>query len=224
MTDWPVTMKVGPIREWPGEFTRTRVVAPFNRNGRWEDGKRVGAGPVPLTVTLRDLDRELRELGAKDVELLIAVHPDRFRLDGRPYAGAKADHPGIILSFTIPNVGPVSYPCDTFTTWEGNLRAVTLALEALRKVDRYGVTKRGEQYRGFLALEATAAPAGFATAAEAHAWLIDLVGARDLPGTPQPALVLRKAQRITHPDMGGDAATFQRVSLAEAKIREAGLL
>lgn len=222
MTDWPSNMKVGPIREWPGEFTRQRVVAPFTRNGRWEDGKRVGAGPVPLTTTLRDLDRELRELSAKDVELLVAVAPDRFRLDGRPRAGAVAEHPGIILSFTIPKVGAVSYPCDTFTTWEGNLRAVALALEALRKVDRYGVTKRGEQYRGFLALEATAAPAGFATVHEAQTFIRWVAGYE--PAETWSPRLFREAQRAAHPDMGGDAATFQRVSLAEAKLREAGLL
>lgn len=37
-------------------------------------------------------------------------------------------------------------------------------------------------------------------------------------------MVLRKAKRLTHPDTGGDAAQFQRVTLAEAKLREAGLL
>lgn len=222
MTAWPDSLNVAPIREWPGDFTRNRTPAPFTRNGKWVDGKRVGAGPVPITTTLRELDRELRELGAKDVELLVAVAPDRFRLDGRPRAGATAEHPGIILSFTIPKVGAVSYPCDTFTTWEANLRAVTLALEALRKVDRYGVTKRGEQYRGFLALEATAAPAGFASADAALGFLESVVdGWAD---RTEPARLLRGAQRVAHPDAGGDAATFQRVSLAEAKLREAGVL
>lgn len=227
MSAWPDTLKVGPIREWPGEFTRTRVVAPFTRHGQWVDGKRVGAGPVPLTITLRDLDREIRELGAKDLELLVAVPADRFRLDGRPRAGATAEHPGIILSFTIPGVGPVSYPCDRFTTWEANLRAVALALEALRKVDRYGVTKRGEQYRGFLAIEATPTPAGFTTAQAAAEFLAEVVDDELLGGTIGPnyaKILLRRAQRKSHPDRGGDDAIFQRVSLAEAKLREAGLL
>ena len=225
MSAWPDTMKVGPIREWPGEMTRVRVVAPFTRNGKLVDGKRVGAGPVPLTTTLRELDRELRELGAKDAELLVALTPDRFRLDGRPRAGATPSHPGVILSFEIPKVGKVSYPCDTFTTWEGNLRAITLALEALRKIDRYGVTKRGEQYRGFLALEATAAPAGFSTGADARMFLVEVAREGVVVGDRQGlARILRLAQRNAHPDTGGDAATFQRVSLAEAKLRQEGLL
>ncbi|MBD8218233.1 hypothetical protein IFU40_06245 [Microbacterium sp. CFBP 13617] len=166
----------------------------------------------------------MRELGAKNVELLVAIDAAQFRIDGRPYANAKAAHPGVILTFEIPEVGTVSYPCDTFTTWESNLRAVALALEALRKVDRYGVTKRGEQYRGFLALEATAAPAGFADANEALRFLASFHP--NVPGaaTVTPKVLLRSAQRKAHPDHGGDDATFQRVSLAEAKLREAGLL
>lgn len=219
---WPDTMKVGPIRDWPGELTRSRTVSPFNRPPKYVDGKRIPGAPVPLGQTLRDLDRELRELGAKDAELLVAIDPSQFRLDGRPYANARAEHPGIILSFEIPKVGPVSYPCDTFTTWESNLRAVALALEALRKVDRYGVTKRGEQYRGFLALEASAMPPGFAQVDDAWAFLKTVAG-YESDETPTPR-ILREAKRAAHPDLGGDAATFQRVTLAEAKLREDGLL
>jgi len=217
MSDWPDGMTVAPIREWPGAHTRSRRIAPFRYAGK----------PVKLTTTLSDLDTELRAVHAKGVELLVAIDPAKFRRDGRPYANAQAEHPGVILSFEIPKIGQLSYPCDTFTTWEDNLRAIALALEALRKVDRYGVTKRGEQYRGFLAIEATAAPAGFATADEALAYLGKFVGLgraemKVISGAAGRAL--RRAQRDTHPDHGGDTAEFQRVSLAEAKLREAGLL
>lgn len=44
-------------------------------------------------------------------------------------------------------------PCDTFSYWKDNVRAVALALEALRKIDRYGV-RTGSQYAGFKALPA----------------------------------------------------------------------
>jgi hypothetical protein len=215
MSDWPDGMTVAPIREWPGAYTRSRRIAPFRYAGK----------PVKLITTLSDLDTELRAIHAKGVELLVSIDPANFRRDGRPYANAQAEHPGVILSFEIPKIGQLSYPCDTFTAWEDNLRAIVLALEALRKVDRYGVTKHGEQYRGFLAIEATAAPAGFATADDALAWLIDFTGLVNLDGSAlRPRVALREAQRKAHPDQGGDAATFQRVSLAEAKLREAGLL
>lgn len=222
MTGWPSTMKVGPIREWPGKLTISRTSSPFNRPPKYVDGKRVAGTPVPLGQTLRDLDRELRELGAKNVELLVAIDAAQFRIDGRPYANAKATHPGVILSFEIPKVGTVSYPCDTFTTWESNLRAVALALEALRKVDRYGVTKRGEQYRGFLALEATAVPAGFDSVHDAQQWCKQVAGYE--PEETWTRRIFREAQRAAHPDTGGNATTFQRLLLAETKLRAGGVL
>lgn len=211
MSDWPSNLTVAPIREWPGALTPRRTLSNFSAS--W-------------SATLAELSREMRHLNAKNGDLLVAIRPDDFRLDGKPRANAKQEHPGVILSFDS-SVGHLSYPCDTFTRWQDNVRAIVLALEALRKVDRYGVTKRGEQYRGFLAIEATAAPAGFSSADEALAFLgtfisLGLAEMKVIEGAPGRAL--RRAQRETHPDAGGDAATFQRVSLAEAKLREEGLL
>lgn len=212
MSDWPSNLKVAPIRQWPGELTRNRTRSQFK------------AG---MSDTLQVLDRELWHLTdtrtqRESMELLIAIPAgDLWRLDGKPRAHAVAEHPGIILSLDS-KFGHLSYPCDTFTRWQDNLRAVALALEALRKVDRYGVTKRGEQYRGFLAIEATAAPAGFATAHEAQAFIRRVAG-YDPEETWTPRL-FRDAQRRAHPDTGGDASTFQRVSLAEQKLRAEGLL
>lgn len=211
MTDWPANLTVAPIREWPGALTARRTLSNFSAS--W-------------SATLAEMSREMRHLNARNGELLVAIRPDDFRLDGKPRASAKQEHPGVILSFDS-TVGHLSYPCDTFTRWQDNFRAIALALEALRKVDRYGVTKRGEQYRGFLALEATAAPAGFATTDDALAFLgkfagLGLAEMKSIVGAP--ARALRRAQRETHPDAGGDAATFQRVSLAEAKLRAEGVL
>jgi hypothetical protein len=216
MTAWPETMKVGPIGDWPGELTLQRRVSNFS---------------ATFSDTLQILRREIHNLvdtkaQQDSAEVLIAVPAGAFRIDGRPYANARAEHPGVIFSIDSRH-GHLSYPCDTFTTWQDNLRAIALALEALRKVDRYGVTKRGEQYRGFLAIEATAAPAGFATADAALKFLRELTGIpADIYEPPESHMprLMRAAQRRTHPDTGGDAATFQRVSLAEAKLREVGLL
>jgi len=212
MSAWPDTMKVAPIREWPGELQRSRVTSKFKAS---------------LSSTLELLDREIWHLTAtpaqeESAELLIAIPAggSLWRLDGRPRAHAVPEHPGVIFSLDSKH-GHLSYPCDTFTTWQDNLRAIALALEALRKVDRYGVTKRGEQYRGFLALEAAAAPAGFVNVDEALAWLALIA---DVSRHGEPRAILRLAQRAAHPDHGGDATTFQRVSLAEAKLRGAGLL
>lgn len=208
MSNWPSGMKVQPMGAWPGEMTRSRRRSNFGST---------------LTATLETLRRELRALAAKDVAMQVAIPASQFRLDGYPRSTAKAEHPGIILTMNT-NVGPLSYPCDTFTTWEDNLRGIALALEALRKVDRYGVTKRGEQYRGFIAIEApTAMPAGFASGNDALVWLRQQVPFEGADGA-SAAMLVRLAKRYTHPDLGGDGAAFQRVNLAESTLREAGAL
>lgn len=213
MNYWPSGMAVDPIGEWPGELTTRREVSKFDST---------------LSSTMATLRRELFQLDAKNTRLQVAIPASHFRLDGYPRATAKAEHPGIILTMDT-NVGALSYPCDTFTTWEDNLRAIALALEALRKVDRYGVTKRGQQYRGFLAIEgATAMPAGFATAHDAWAYVMRVATGAGTVIRIENAdrgaitLALRTAKRKAHPDTGGDADAFQRVTLAEECLKEHG--
>lgn len=43
------------------------------------------------------------------------------------------------------------YATDVCDLWQHNVRSVALGLEALRAVDRYGISRRGEQYAGFRA-------------------------------------------------------------------------
>lgn len=133
-----------PIDLWPGEQTSWRKRAPF--------------GAAWLS-TIRLLERELTMLDAKNVVFQVALYEGQLRLDGKPKATAKASHPGVILAFDS-KYGPLKYAVDTFDVFTDNVRAIALAMEALRKVDRYGVTKRGEQYTGWRELPVkTGAPA-----------------------------------------------------------------
>lgn len=231
MADWPDDLATGPIREWPGALRAqgTRERAKFMRPGRHEEtpnGRRyIGQSPMPLTRTLKDLNRELEQLKAKNAEMLVAIPAGsaHWRNDGKPRANVTPEHPGVILSFEIPNVGRVSYPCDTYTRWEDNLRAIVLALEALRLVDRHNVARRGDQYRGYLAIEAT--PAGeWASTALAREFIetyISGLGVTTKMG--DIAFQLKQAKRLSHPDLpSGDAETFRKVMSAEKMLRAAG--
>jgi hypothetical protein len=93
------------------------------------------------------------------------------------------------------------YATDVCERWEHNVRAIALGLEALRAVDRHGITRRGEQYAGFKALP----PGG--PSVERGVQLIRDHGS------------VRAALLATHPDQGGDSAEFADVQAA----REAGL-
>lgn len=125
-----------PIVTWPGESTRRR------KHSRFRAG---------YSDTLRLLDIELVKLQARDVVIELWLSESEIRLDGMPRSGSRPRSPGVILSF-ISRYGPLRYLCDSYGLWEDNLRAIALSLEALRAVDRHGMSSRGEQYTGWKAL------------------------------------------------------------------------
>ena len=174
------------------------------------------------TSTMRLLERELRHLGvgAGDSVVIEAGYKEHeIRLDGLPRSNAKPDDPGIVISFESKH-GPLRYGCDTFNDWKANLRAIVLALEALRAVDRYGVTKRGEQYQGWKALPAAGATM---SADAARTWLRQQLEAAGLGTWPERASdeqLLRGVAKLVHPDMPTGSrekwAEYERVKAAIA--------
>jgi len=104
------------------------------------------------SATLELLRRELRELEAGDVVVIEGGYRESdIRIDGYPRATARPSDPSVIISFDS-RYGRLRYGCDRFWEHDANLRAIALTLEALRAADRYGATKRGEQYAGWQAL------------------------------------------------------------------------
>lgn len=190
-----------PLVTWPGKPTARRKRSPFR------------AGYVD---TLRLLDAELRHLGARNISLQVALAEDQIRLDGRPRADAVPRHPGIVLAFDSKH-GPLSYPCDTYDSWEDNLRAIALALEALRAVDRYGVTRSAEQYRGWTALPPP--KAGDAATAQQAAGVLCKAAGMERVSKDTLDEVYRAAVKRTHPDAGGSSEVFQRVQEAREVLR-----
>lgn len=88
MSDYPTNMTLRPIHQWTGELTRTRRASAFS---------------AKFSDTLELLRRELRLLEPESryypkTVLQIAMDEKDFRLDGMPRAGAKAQHPGVILT------------------------------------------------------------------------------------------------------------------------------
>ena len=105
--------------------------------------------------TLDRLEYELDKLGALDIVVQAGYSRGDLRNDGWPLSKARPLHPAVVLAFrTKKNGEEYSFPCDTFTTFEHNLHAIAFTLEALRAVNRYGVTRGHEQYKGFAQLEA----------------------------------------------------------------------
>lgn len=175
-----------PITTWPGGLTRSRRRSPFG---------------AAYSSTLELLHREVDHLVARRLDpvvIQLALSDDDIRRDGLPRAHARPEHPGVILSFTS-QYGPLRYATDVFTDWQSNLRAIALGLESLRRVDRYGITKGGEQYAGWRALEAGGTDEG---RLERGRRLISEHGG------------VAQALHATHPDHGGDPEDLQAVLAA----------
>jgi hypothetical protein len=170
---------------------------------------------APLGATLRVLARELDHLDAKTIVLQVGYRDQDLRMDGMPRSNARMVHDAVALSFES-KWGPLRYETNEFVKrfyrqhagegWQQNLRAIALGMEALRKVDRYGVSKRGEQYTGWRALPQADNSFGLYDAATAREWLTDTYGG------------LVTAIKATHPDTGGDADEFRKVMRAKELI------
>lgn len=171
---------------------------------------------APWKSTLELLGRETELLGARLVVLRIDVVDGDIRLDGMLRANARVRFQGVQISFDS-RYGPLTYATDAYDYWQANVRAIALALEALRAVDRYGVTRRGEQYTGWAALP-VGSPAGQMSADDAARLLAgyaeDVTAEQVLADPGARARAYKQGAARLHPDRGGDPAAFARLSSA----------
>lgn len=207
--------------------------------------------------TVRLLTREVELLGGREVVVAIDIDPrDVRKTDGLPTARARyGSFPGARVTFPSRH-GTLVYGTDVYRAggrwksgrdagdgtrspgrqtwmpaWQANVRAIALSLEALRAVDRHGVTRRGQQYAGFRALPpgAIAMPGRadeFPTADAAAAWLREQAAvlgystsAERLVADPDELRATwRKLARAAHPDVGGDRSQWERLVAAKELV------
>lgn len=182
-----------PMPIWP--YTATRS---YDRRSPWT----FKAG---WQSTLDLLEKELRQINGRDVVIGGGWRERDIRLDGMPRSNAaEPTHPGVEVSFTAYVGGRrqrLVYATDVCAKWQHNVRSIALGLASLRAVDRYGITRHGEQYAGFKALP----PGG--PSVERGLMLIREHGS------------VRAALSATHPDHDGDATQFADVQAArEASV------
>lgn len=182
------------------------------------------------STCLEVLERELYQLDATDLVIEADFTESEIRLDGMPRANARAASPAVRLAFTS-NVGPLVYATDMFIKpswrrngmqqdWQHNVYAVALGLEALRKVDRYGISRRGEQYAGYRAIGAGTGSGSSHMTREDAVFLLDEHTDRDWSANNPEDLrrVYRRARAAAHPDRhGGDRTAWDQVEQA-AKV------
>lgn len=175
--------------------------------------------------TMNLLRRELEHLSASSVLLEAHFQANEIRNDGFPRSSARPSFPDVRLSFKS-KVGPLSFEGSTYDNWEDNLRAIALTMELLRDIERYGVVKGAQQYRGFKALpDGNAQPqstSGTITPYQAAMLRLSLYAeistdafkAMVAKGYEGAREMYREASRRCHPDAGGSNEAMCKVNEA----------
>ena len=182
---------------WPRTKPANRIPGRFSSQGT----------PITTTRAIKRILAELERMGYPSWNVIISTNLE-VKLNGLPYANQKKPtDPGVAVYFrdrdSSPGEGKV-IPVDKFTTVEQNLAAVAGTIEALRRLDRYGSGIMERAFTGFEALP---------DLGKKSQWFVVLNVPQDAPRD----LVERQYKIMrseNHPDRGGDATQFQRITEA----------
>jgi hypothetical protein len=158
----------------------------------------------------RFLRSEIARLAARD--LIVSTNLP-VRQDGGLYADymkRKIDDPGVAIYFRYKGKD-VAMCCDQFpTVWE-NIYALGKGIEALRGMDRWGVSEFMDRaFTGFTALPESS------PIVQANIW--DVLGLAVKPESVDHVHAAYKAQaKKRHPDAGGTTQLFQELQDAYNK-------
>lgn len=211
------------LSRWPKPETPRRE----RRRGEWDFAKGVKSWIDHLT-------RELDALKVREALVEIDAAPASFKKWGGVFADAHASSPRVMLTFDLPEIGPVVYACDSYSAWEWNLHAIGLTLERLRLVASYGATTGHQQYQGFKRLPGAGESSveREMSPQEAASLLVGLdpswakfdgavrrsVEDNLLASADVARGVVLSAVKVTHPDAGGSAEAFAGVQRARAAL------
>ena len=200
---WPVGWKRTPATERQrAAFAKTLTVP--------GDALRLASKrTVPLTIAdaARRLEGELERLGATE-PVLSTNQP--LRLDGTPRSDLRepAD-PGAAVYFRLKGK-PRCLACDRWTRVADNVAAVAQHIDALRRIERYGVGTMDQAFAGYAALPPSPAD-----------WWIVLQVSPDATSA-QVDDAYRRLARASHPDSGGSHDQMARLNAARDAARQAG--
>lgn len=216
---YPLTWPQG----WPRTNARDRQRAAFTKSRmetvtdrKWDGQKHVDV-PRQRRRTLdlnssdaaERLEYQLDALGASDA---ILSTNQQLRLDGRPRAdmGEPAD-PGAAVYFTL-NRQPRCLACDKWDRVADNIAALAAHIDALRRIDRYGVGSLDQAFAGYAALPA-----------KGQTWRTTLGFApHETVSREMVERAFRERARTAHPDVhGGSHDAMASLTAAKAEAMEA---
>jgi hypothetical protein len=191
------TIETYPLA-WPGGVRRSET----HERSRFEK-----KGQTVLRVR-RFLKDEIRRLGGED---LIISTDMRTRQDGEPIANARdPDDPGAAVYFELHGK-KVCLACDKWRELWENLYAIARTIEAMRAIDRWGVSDLLDRmFTGFIALTDDAG----------KSWA-SLLGVRGDATKAEITAAYRAKMKDVHPDAGGSDAAAAQINEAYQRALEA---
>lgn len=157
---------------------------------------------VIMGRSIRDIQDEVRMLGGRS--LVISTNMP-LRMDGMPTSARRliAD-PGAAAYFVYKGRA-VCFACDRWDSLEGNLRAISLTINALRGIARWGTGDMvAAAFTGFAALPS---PEQFNTP---HG----ILGVEANATAAEIEYAYRRLAQQMHPDKGGSDAGMARINAA----------
>lgn len=156
-----------------------------------------------FAVVRDELLNELKLLGAHRDSVVISSNVP-LRRDGLPYSGMRQpDDVGVAIYFELGGEQRC-FPCDRWDRVEDNLRAISLSINAMRGLERWGAKQMVD-----------AAFTGFAALPDGSGGVLAKVLGVD-PTMPRPEVerAYRTWAKQHHPDVGGNADLFREVTAA----------
>lgn len=153
--EWPSGWKrTQPSQRASGAFQQTKhdVVA-VQRDGGVVNERQSRKARVTIYVATQRLEDQLERLGAVNPTLSTNVS---LRLDGRPRSDEEPRDPGAAIYFRFKGRATV-LACDRYTRVADNIAAMAAHIDALRRIERYGVGTIEQALAGYKALPADTA-------------------------------------------------------------------
>lgn len=200
---------------WPDGWPRTPQG--LRQDSKYRFGRTIGGRRSFWTFAqARDaLSEELERMKAGGLVLSTNFE---LRLDGQPRGnGPVPPDQGIAVYFTLKG-RPMVMACDMHARAEENMRSLTLALEAMRQLERHGGGVMLERaFQGFAALPAPGAPRG-------RSWREVLEFSPSFPGgvaTADAEAQIRSRYRSKAADLGAEHPGLLELNVArDSAIKE----
>jgi hypothetical protein len=159
----------------------------------------------------------LQLLGA-DKRTIIVSSNVPVRNDGLPYSTYRApEDPGVAVYWSTKALGERVIACDRWDGVHANIRAIGLAVDGLRAMDRAGATQILERaFSAFAALPAASAAPVMRPWWEVLGFPQELIGALSL-GVIDARF--RELAAKAHPDRGGSAEAMIELNAAREQAR-----